>query len=1119
MEGSSSGSQSHAQASDVSQAKLVEIKIKTLDSQVYNCNVDPKISVTALKERIATLTGVPTENQRLICRGKVLKDDHTLSDYNVEDGHTLHLVTRQVPQAGGASSAAVGNAGNEEQGANGESSDADRVRRPQISQSVVMGTFNVPDNVEGALSDVNRIITSVIQTWASGNAVPIPGTTAAGRASDLTTSETGQETGAEGVRPAISVNQPAPAERNVVHSTWPTAGPGILPTAGQPFRFLEQAMVIPDALTTITQYLDRLEQVLATNDQQISSSEVGQASSASFRPSASQTVISSRPTPANLGAVIRRTIGLLNGQAGLELNRLSSQLEGESSLTDATLRGELQSAALRNGVLLQHLGAVLLELGRATLTLRVESSAMESAVNSGPAVFISSTGPNPMMVQPVPPQPVSGFGAISAGVQSHPGVIGFGDIPRNVSIHIHANDGAILPGFAVPVQGHAADTTISQVSTASPSGPAAEPASVTRPDTGAVTASGSGVSTAGSTAQGNNTPSVHNIAVPMQVSGPSVVAQQPGVQVVPVRSVVAPVPANLHSRPLMDGGGVHPNMLHPFLARLQHLNGPHGPAPGTTVLPPGSGALQQSATPTVRRYLQVQAWVPDGQGGLRLVTNEEALRTLSNATQAAPASNQQQQPSQTNGTSPQTNVAEEGENSSRNLNDQPAGSQQVPSSAHAGTEGVVAREVSGQADTEVSNQTADVNDQVSDGKKHEEENLRTKTQGVDAESSSTTATTVPAGLGRGGLLPLPRTSMRTGRQHRPSQASCSGQSAKHQDAIIAHEKEGSTSTVREEHDYYVSPSDSSNKKDPSGPFQLQSHGPSRSGSSLNARSMASQSSTSTTSTRAVRQDQGVGLPAGALGTLMGQVMQNPFMRNIIEQVVDQMGEETSDHEETTEQRGEVDNSQGGLDFTRLLQDVMPVVGQAINRVSSTTGSESRNMINIENAQRQASSGVSDLVSNGSNLSAIFQQMMPVVAQALSGSLPRRPERGSSATTNADLRLNEYENVAYSARQFQGESSWRSDQQSAILDGSENADTPTRQEINVEQALEKLEQGSSSEEILRVLAETAGTLMTHVNNEEDNLQLLVHDLCADAELADDYVALLLNDLGSVREENA
>lgn len=42
-----------------------------------------QVPVPALKEQIATVTGVLSEQQRLICRGKVLKDDQLLSAYRI----------------------------------------------------------------------------------------------------------------------------------------------------------------------------------------------------------------------------------------------------------------------------------------------------------------------------------------------------------------------------------------------------------------------------------------------------------------------------------------------------------------------------------------------------------------------------------------------------------------------------------------------------------------------------------------------------------------------------------------------------------------------------------------------------------------------------------------------------------------------------------------------------------------------------------------------------------------------------------------------------------------------------------------------------------------------------
>lgn len=42
-----------------------------------------QVPVPALKDQIATVTGVLSEQQRLICRGKVLKDDQLLSAYRI----------------------------------------------------------------------------------------------------------------------------------------------------------------------------------------------------------------------------------------------------------------------------------------------------------------------------------------------------------------------------------------------------------------------------------------------------------------------------------------------------------------------------------------------------------------------------------------------------------------------------------------------------------------------------------------------------------------------------------------------------------------------------------------------------------------------------------------------------------------------------------------------------------------------------------------------------------------------------------------------------------------------------------------------------------------------------
>ncbi|KAF5957555.1 hypothetical protein HYC85_004780 [Camellia sinensis] len=85
----------------------------------------------------------------------------------------------------------------------------------------------------------------------------------------------------------------------------------------------------------------------------------------------------------------------------------------------------------------------MLELGRTTMTLRMGQAPADAVVNAGPAVYISTSGPNPIMVQPLPFQPGTSFGAIPAGtVQLGSGLTGgspgSGFLPRNIDIRIRS---------------------------------------------------------------------------------------------------------------------------------------------------------------------------------------------------------------------------------------------------------------------------------------------------------------------------------------------------------------------------------------------------------------------------------------------------------------------------------------------------------------------------------------------------------------------------------------------------------------------------------------------------------------------------------------------------------
>ncbi|KAB8108050.1 hypothetical protein EE612_043330, partial [Oryza sativa] len=209
MESSSSDVQMSHCAEDLNSESTIEIKIKTLDSQTYNLRVNKRVPVPLLKEKIATVTGILSEQQRLICRGRVLKDDELLSAYHVEDGHTLHLVVRQPGQ-----SATSGNAGNE-----GTTSNPARRRGPTMTRSIVLEAINVGQGSE----------LSVAQVFLSG---PAP--------SDARPSEGAQSSTQNGVR-AVLDQMPVPP----LFQSETSVG-------------LSEPNVIPDSLTTISQYINFL---------------------------------------------------------------------------------------------------------------------------------------------------------------------------------------------------------------------------------------------------------------------------------------------------------------------------------------------------------------------------------------------------------------------------------------------------------------------------------------------------------------------------------------------------------------------------------------------------------------------------------------------------------------------------------------------------------------------------------------------------------------------------------------------------------------------------------------------------------------------------------------------
>ncbi|KAI4718174.1 hypothetical protein E4T48_05651 [Aureobasidium sp. EXF-10727] len=90
--------------------------VKSSNDAKYAITITANSTVSQLKEKLATsdFADIPTERQRLIYSGRVLKDHETLASYKIKDGNTIHLVkgaesnNRQNPANQGGSTPVVG---------------------------------------------------------------------------------------------------------------------------------------------------------------------------------------------------------------------------------------------------------------------------------------------------------------------------------------------------------------------------------------------------------------------------------------------------------------------------------------------------------------------------------------------------------------------------------------------------------------------------------------------------------------------------------------------------------------------------------------------------------------------------------------------------------------------------------------------------------------------------------------------------------------------------------------------------------------------------------------------------------------------------------------------------
>ncbi|CAI9110504.1 OLC1v1010553C5 [Oldenlandia corymbosa var. corymbosa] len=97
-DGSGSG-EKHEENAGSGGGDAVTVNVRCSNGTKFSVQVSLEATVATFKSVVAQNCEIPVEQQRLIYKGRILKDDQTLQSYGLEADHTVHLVRGFAPAA------------------------------------------------------------------------------------------------------------------------------------------------------------------------------------------------------------------------------------------------------------------------------------------------------------------------------------------------------------------------------------------------------------------------------------------------------------------------------------------------------------------------------------------------------------------------------------------------------------------------------------------------------------------------------------------------------------------------------------------------------------------------------------------------------------------------------------------------------------------------------------------------------------------------------------------------------------------------------------------------------------------------------------------------------------